>query len=455
MSTTTFFYLSFIISVLLLYKFSIPLSIFLLFVAFCFFVVKKKLPLASLILVSYLIVFFFHYKKLNSIPSNPEEAGQKFISTGLYVTGFVEKSADNKYYIDAYPCRVYLEEYKLLYKTQKVKVSGFIRNKAIFAKEIEIEKEGFFLHRFTGILRETVFRYIEKIKLSDFKNLIFSFLLGNKSYLDYETKENFRITGLAHLLALSGLHTGIIAFFVSTIFGLVFRKKLWFILTTLFLICYILLTGLSPPIMRASLMFIIYFYFVKLKGLINIEHSDIVLFTAFVSILISPESLFSLSFILSYLSILGISFLKLPFENLLSFLPEKIKTSFSITLSANIFTLPVLLYYFKSVNLISLISNLIVIPVFSVFLILLFLNFIIFFVNEGFSYIIFEKITSLPWKYCKYTASYLSFLPFNMNVKNFGGFHLVFSYLLLGLVIFVLPQILFFINLKKIEEKYN
>jgi len=163
-------------------------------------------------------------------------------------------------------------------------------------------------------------------------------IFGENRYLDLQAKKPFYQTGLAHLIAVSGSHIAIL--FLSLSFILFFlseRKRL----TTLGLILpvYGVLTGIGIPAVRAVFMSLLYIIS-KLFYLKN-NSLNILFFTAFIFAFFDPESLFSVSFQLSFLAVFGIILTFEVFKDLENW--QKVLIS---SLFATLFTLPVILYYF-------------------------------------------------------------------------------------------------------------
>lgn len=184
--------------------------------------------------------------------------------------------------------------------------------------------------------------------------LIKTMLLGDSSALADEVKQNFRDAGIAHVLAVSGLHVSILTLvFLFFLSFLGIPDKLRFGLIAVFLTLYCFLLGFNAPVFRSSLMSLII-----LSGALCHQRSDPLtsLAAAFILILaIRPLDLFSAGFQLSFMAVLGIFTLgdqmqalyirsrKLKRSNSLY---NKLVYAFQITLAASIFTSPIVLSVF-------------------------------------------------------------------------------------------------------------
>ena len=204
--------------------------------------------------------------------------------------------------------------------------------------------------------------------------------LGYKDDLDPQLKSHFQKAGAAHILAVSGLHTGIlygVLFFLFTLFGfyppLYDAKKHQVILSSLIitaLVGYAMLTGGSPSVVRSVL-------FIVLLETAIIWHRqpftiNTLLVTAFIILFFRPLDLFSVSFQLSFAAVAGILLMGPALYNLIDIPPRQQVIPFTITnylsgllvvsVAAQVFTLPLSLYYFSQTSNWFFITNLLVIP---------------------------------------------------------------------------------------------
>lgn len=175
-------------------------------------------------------------------------------------------------------------------------------------------------------------------------------ILGDKSLLDNEIRSAFSATGAMHILAVSGLHIGLILqlliFMIQFTANWISRSKAIFLIVIV-LWFYALMTGFSPSVIRAVFMFSV----LTLTQWTGIQTSSInaLFFTAFVIVLLKPMYFFDIGFQLSYLAMLGI-FLFYPVigrawnpqNKILSYLWEGTAIGFA----AQVVTTPLTLYYF-------------------------------------------------------------------------------------------------------------
>lgn len=132
-------------------------------------------------------------------------------------------------------------------------------------------------------------------------------ILGDKSLIDSEITASFTNTGAMHVLAVSGLHIGIIMQILMVVFSqfprFISKRKAIFTVVVLMWF-YAFITGLSPSVLRAVFMFSV-LVVAQLMGK-NYSAINTLFFTGFVLIFINPFTLFDIGFQLSFLAMLGI-----------------------------------------------------------------------------------------------------------------------------------------------------
>ncbi|WP_264898360.1 ComEC/Rec2 family competence protein [Sediminibacterium sp. TEGAF015] len=201
-------------------------------------------------------------------------------------------------------------------------------------------------------------------------------LIGYKAHLDKTLMNAYSNTGVIHIIAISGLHLGMIYSLLLLLFKPIRRLKQFSWIRTIcilfFLWGFALLTGAGASVLRAAVMF----SFLLLGEQQNRPHHQMnsLAGSAFCLLLFRPDFLWDIGFQLSYAAVLGILFFARPIEKLI-FLKNKLLQlgwqMCSITLGAQILTLPLLLYYFHSFPNLFLIANWIAIPVSGLILYLL------------------------------------------------------------------------------------
>lgn len=192
-------------------------------------------------------------------------------------------------------------------------------------------------------------------------------ILGEKESLDRETLRTYSSAGAMHVLAVSGLHVGIVmlifSFFLKPIKRLP-KGKLVFICSVIALIWfYALVTGMSSSVLRATVMFSFVIIGKEMERETSVYQSIFV--SAFILILIEPLVIFQVGFQLSYLAVIGIVYLQPKIYNLFYTkykILDKVWQISSVSIAAQLATFPLGLYYFHQFPNFFMISNLIVIP---------------------------------------------------------------------------------------------
>ena len=202
-------------------------------------------------------------------------------------------------------------------------------------------------------VKNYIYKRIDSIKYNEY---LYAFILGKSYYIDSDILNNYKINGVTHLFALSGLHVSMFSNILIYIFNkLRLNEKLSCLLTSIFLLFFAFIASFTPSILRAVLFFIlssinkIYYFYVKPKYLLYIVFSLLVF--------INPYYIYDTGFILSF----SISFFILLFNenykiknNILSILVISILSLFS--------SLPIVINMSYEINILGFINNIFFIP---------------------------------------------------------------------------------------------
>jgi competence protein ComEC len=236
---------------------------------------------------------------------------------------------------------------ELFWKTKGIRKMCFIDDNS-FKLLDRLERTFFqeFIYSLQTSFNEMLESHLEGENLAVAKAII----LGDKSMLDSETKNSFSATGAMHVLAVSGLHIGLILQILMEIakfFSRFISRKRAVLSILILLWIYSILTGFSPSVIRSIFMFTI----LVLAQFFGKEQNNInsLFFSAFVLLLFQPMFLFDIGFQLSYLAMVGIYTLYRPIESW--YQPKnKIIRYFwqgtAVGLAAQCMTVPLTLYYF-------------------------------------------------------------------------------------------------------------
>jgi competence protein ComEC len=192
--------------------------------------------------------------------------------------------------------------------------------------------------------------------------------LGYKSALSSEIRTAYTSTGAMHVLAVSGLHVGLVQLLLSWCLGLI--KPAWRYwsglkvgVVILSIWSFALLTGASPSVLRAASMFSFLAIGLELKRPVNIYNTLAV--SAFLLLCVNPMLLFEIGFQLSYLAVLGIVYFQ-PKVYRCWFIQNRLGDYLwklvSVSIAAQLTTLPISLYYFHQFPVYFLLSGLVVVP---------------------------------------------------------------------------------------------
>jgi competence protein ComEC len=175
-------------------------------------------------------------------------------------------------------------------------------------------------------------------------------LLGDKQLLTNEVRSSFSNAGAMHVLAVSGLHVGIVLYILMFVLGKFTRfisKRNAVLISIAIIWIYAAITGFSPSVLRASFMFSV-LAIAQITGR-NKNSINVLFFSAFVLLLFQPLWVYDIGFQLSYLAMTGI-FVLYPLVSKLIYFKNKWLTKIwqgtAVGLSAQLFTVPLTLFYF-------------------------------------------------------------------------------------------------------------
>lgn len=210
-------------------------------------------------------------------------------------------------------------------------------------------------------------------------------LLGIKRNLPEWLTEDLKKSGTTHLIALSGFNITVIIVGLRLILS---RKsaKLSFYVPLLAIFGFVVMTGSQSSVVRAGIM----------GAMMLLAHrvgrqssaSMAIILTAAAMILINPYILrFDIGFQLSFLAFMGIIYIAPLIKELLPFKNEMVKEILSMTLGAQVMAYPILMYYFGSFSVVSVLVNFIVLPFIPIVMLLGFVSVVLSMIWAGFGYI--------------------------------------------------------------------
>jgi len=243
-------------------------------------------------------------------------------------------------------------------------------------------------------------------------------LIGARKGIPDEIIQKFNITGLTHIIAISGYNITIVIMFVMWILrGL--PRKTGFVVAILTIILFVLFVGASPSVVRAGIMGILGLIALNYGRQNNIHIT--ILFSAFFMILWNPKILWwDVGFQLSFAAVLGLIYVSPLFEDYVQKLPQAfgIREALQMTISAQIIALPIIIYNFGRLSLIAPLANLLVVFAIPPAMLFGFLAVIFSLVFNGVG-LIFGYITWGVLSYIIKIIEILSSIPYaSVNIKG-------------------------------------
>lgn len=249
------------------------------------------------------------------------------------------------FYYDRYLARYSI--YSVMYRAQISKIDEEKRN--IFYES---------LYKIKSIFEEK----LSKIFSEPYASFMAGLILGSRSGIPEHLKINFNVTGLTHIIAISGYNIALVITVVSMLFGFL-RRRPKVIACGIFIVVFVIAVGASASVVRAAIMGII--SLIALWG--GRQYFVIIaLFSAaFFMNLWNPKILvYDAGFQLSFLATFGIIIFNERLKNLLKKVPEifSLRDALVMTLSAQILALPIIIMQFGRLSIISPLANIFVIP---------------------------------------------------------------------------------------------
>ena len=372
-----------------------------------------------LIIFIILLIVSFIYTNTNAINTDYGNEDIEIIGIVKYKK---EKERYNEYIVGKFVVRDYTK-YKKIKVGSEIKLTGkfkdlnkmsyesfdygrYLRSMGykglIYLKDYSIVGNNLmyeYIYKAKSYISNTI-RYLYKTN-SDFIN---SMMLGQKDDLSQNEKLMFTRTGTSHIIAISGLHTGILSGLIIFMMGKINKIYKLIVLSTMMFI-YSAMVGNSPSIIRA-IMFMISLYlsfFLDRK----MDKISTLSFIGILFVINNPYIIYNISFQLSFLATLSIIYFYGYINNKLN-----IKI-ISLTLSANILTIPIIYYNFEGIPLVSILGNIIIVPFVGIIIYLAILSLILFNINIYISsivvyinrfileiiYVLLEKISNLDFAY--------------------------------------------------------
>ena len=269
-------------------------------------------------------------------------------------------------------------------KQNKIKI---INNEKMLPVHIKILKKSIWKAR-----ELTIFMVKNKFS-NEVSSFLLSIFLGLRNEIDEEQYDQFRNTGMVHLLAISGLHIGFIGMLFFKLFHFILSKSKSLIISIVFLFFYMLIIAPSASSARAFIMYVVCaVYFISGMKTVSINNLAV---SAIILMFINPYCIFDLGFQFSFLATAGIMLLAgIISEKLPYFIPQKVKSIIAVTFSAfsSIFCLQWSI--FGEVAVFSIISSIAVVPIFGYYFAVCFIFLLLLVITNFYPFVFLIELLS-------------------------------------------------------------
>ncbi|WP_228451719.1 ComEC/Rec2 family competence protein [Chryseobacterium sp. SN22] len=339
-------------------------------------------------------------KKLNSNIKNRKyeasvRSGKEYFNATVYVPK-KEKALDFHHY---YKTRAYISkpktppydfqfDYPKYLKRKNIEYQCYINEKVFASERNDLSWEEKFSQK-----RLEVLQRIDETGFSPTsREFLKGIILADRTEMDEQTVQDFSRSGLVHFLAISGTHIvvifGLFYFVFIKVLPLKFRN-LAIISSLIFIWIFTIFIGFGSSVVRSSLMLSIYFIYVLLQRKTDVLHS--LSLSALIILIFDTQQIFDVGFQLSFLAVLGIYWLNQPILRCFPIQDNRFKkivfNTISISVSAQLATLPLVLFYFHQFSFISIVANFFIVPFSEIIIIFSFLMTALIAVGFDFGYI--------------------------------------------------------------------
>lgn len=396
------------------------------------FLVYKKISVFFLVGLSFLAFGSGFYRSYHVNQKHGDALMDQFVEKNIVFLGQIIEDPDERQYntkliihaekllldsetrtIDT-KILVTIDSYYIFTYGDKVKISGTLRQPENFITDTGrefnyqnyLEKDDIFYRMsFVDIEKVSSGGSLVKKSMLEVKNilveridqffpqpegaLLAGVLFGEQAGLGQDLQDNFRKTGIVHIVVLSGFNVTIVAIFIVWVLRRFLSEHIALLFGIVGIILFAILVGAGATIIRASVMAIL----AIIARVLGREHDVIrVLFlAAFFMVLQNPKILlFDISFQLSFLATLSLIYFAPVIENYFGWITEKftLRETVVSTFAAQIFVLPLLLYSIGEFSIVSPIVNVLVVPWVSITMLLGFISALLGLIWSGFGMIL-------------------------------------------------------------------
>ena len=263
---------------------------------------------------------------------------------------------------------------------------------------------------------------INRIEKINKKEYLYAFIFGNTSYINDDILTTYSENGISHLFSVSGMHITLISAFVLFVLNKIKKNKFNYTIVIIFLVFYMFLTNFTPSIIRATFLFIFIFVNGQLK--LDISTFRILLIILFTSLLINPYIIYNIGFIFSYV----VSLYLIKFSSLINSKKSYLSKLFMTSFIAFFVSVPIMINNYFSINLLSILNNMIFVPLVSIIIFPLSLLTIL--IPK------LSSIFSLFVEVLEFTSNFMINLKFELVLKKVNILIIIIYYIIITFILY-------------------
>jgi competence protein ComEC len=323
------------------------------------------------------------FKQLKSTKFHKKYLGKVLSVGSIQATGLVLVSTDSTQNIeidDVFYASVKLTELPRALNPHQFDYNAYMQQRQVYHqvhlnnKNTIVFAQKQSLYGIASTIRKQINESLKTHMISEENlSIVNALLLGQRYEVSRDTYESFTGSGAVHILAISGLHIGLLLLLLSVVFKPLTYfnngKLIVSIVIIVLLWTYAFIVGMSASVVRAVTMFSLFTIAMYSNRLTNTYNTLAI--SAFILLLFNPFYVFDIGFQMSYAAVFAIIWIKPVFDNFYQpsyFISRKFWDVFSVTISAQLGVLPISLFYFHQFPGLFFVSNLIIIPLLGILL---------------------------------------------------------------------------------------
>lgn len=356
-------------------------------------------------------------------PPSLFEYGDKIVSKGILIKpkNFTSNNGEFDYVS-------YLSKDKIFYQMFRPEIELKSKNQGNYIKEILFDIKNSFL------------KSIKKIIPEPHASLLGGLTVGAQESLGEKLQDNFRKTGIAHIVVLSGYNVTIVSEAIMRVFSFL-PNVFKFSFGGIAIIFFVLMTGASATAVRAGIMAIL----VIIARITGREYDALraLLIAGVIMIIQNPKILaFDSSFQLSFMATLGLLYVSPRIYKYFKFITTKFQFRELVVsvIATQLFVLPLILYKMGNLSILSLPVNLLILPFIPLTMFFGFISGVVGFLSSAISFP-FSFITFLLLDYELKIVNFFASISFSsIQINNFSLILMIFVYIIYGIVLFLINK---------------